>query len=277
MTAFLYLSSLSVSCSCLSNNGFFSALQELHQLTELSFEAKDERDHRVLTDCLSLLTGLESLNLSGSCRSIVSSEIEEQHLDTLTQVKQLSLRHCWLGRCRRFPTAIRSLDFYLSESPPADFVKTLMCMTNLTRLSISTFYHDLRFFHNHGVTPSQFQQELGKLQHLSIQSVLADDSFFDAVGMMTQLTSLVFSYYTVCADIYLVCPRLSNLTELMELEITSGRETCVRNGALPQLRFPKLRKLRLPLSGTDANMQKTLWKTLPCLRKMSLPEKDLDL
>ena len=250
----------------------------MYHLTKLVLPVQGERDVEDFAECMSQLTGLRSLTLSGRDLSEFPREIEEQHLMPLTQLTHLSVKYCRLGRCRRFPRGIRSLDFLFFESPPTDFVETLMSVTNLTSLSINISPGgDLRPFHGHRVTPSRFSQDLGRLKHLLIRRVLADDLFFDAVGMLTRLTSLVFSDYTVCADIYLVCPRLSNLTELKALEISSGKATCIRNGELPQLRFPKLRKLNLPLSGTDANMQKRLWKILPCLRKLSLPGKVFDL
>ena len=275
-TAFSRLSSLSVSrYSYPPNDTFFLALREMHHLTELSFESEDWRDHRVLAECLSVLTGLKSLELSGNVYSIASAEITERHLMTLTQLTQLSLKGYPLFRFRRFPTVVKSLGFRSCTSPPADFTRILMSMTNLTSLSIYRFPEDLRLFRINGVTPSQFSQKLGKLQHLSMRCVLADDAFLDALGMLTQLTSLTLGSRNNPLDPYMVCPRLANLTELMELTISPSVPTPVRNGEFPLLCLPKLRKLDLPVRCTNANMCQALLETLPCLRQMSLSGKTL--
>ena len=170
---------------------------------------------------------------------------------------------------RSFPTGLRSLDFWFLYSPPADFVETLMSMTNLTSLVIRDCLKELHLFHSDDVTPSQFSGKLAKLKHLSIRPVAVDDLFLDAVGMLTQLTSLVFGGHTASVDPYALCLHLSNLTELIELKISCLALTSIRNDEFPQLYLPKLRELDFPLSSTDANICRAMWKTLPCLRKMS--------
>ena len=275
LRVFSRLSSLSVNFHFdQPNDSFFRVLREMHQLTLLRFKAADKRDHLVLAECLSVLTGLRSLTLFG-CLPIDSHENDEEYLMTLTLLTQLTQLSLGIDRsdlCRRFPTGIQSLHISFSESPQADFVEILMTMTNLTSLSICTFPEALHLFRRYGATPSQFSQELRALKHLSIRNVVIDDLFLEALGLLTPLTSL----FLESADPYLVCPRLSNLSELMELEISSPR-TCVRNGEFPQLFLPKLRRLDLPLSGVDANVCEALLKTLPCLRKMALCGKTLDL
>ena len=274
LTAFSCLSSLSVNCRfSRPDDSFFRALLGMHHLTQLGFTADEEQDHRVLAECLSLLTGLRSLYLpplSGGSRTIHLPAIEEgQHLMTLTQLTQLMLVDLRTDHYLRFPTGIQSLHISFSESPQADFVKALMPMTNLTSLSICSFLNAVRLFHHDGVTPSQFSQELRALKYLSISRVLIDGLFLEALGMLTQLTSCQLGSSAAHVDPYLVCPRLSNLSELIDLRISSPI-TCVRNGEFPQLCLPKLRELDLSLSGVDADMRKALWKTLPCLRKLSL-------
>ncbi len=243
----------------------------MYQLTRLSFEAKEEQDHRGLAECLPSLTGLRSLTLLGSHRSIILPENEERHLMTLTQLTELSLKHYRIGCGRRFPTGIQSFTCSFSGSPPDDFPQILMSMTNLTSLSVLAPSGFERLFRPQGVTPSQFSQELRRLKHLSTLNVLIDDLFLEALDMLTQLTSLQLANNAASVDPYLLFPRSNNLSELVELKISSPVAIPVRNGGFPQLCLPKLRKLDLPLRGTDDNMCEALWKTLPCLREMSLP------
>ena len=250
----------------------------MRHLTELMFEVADERDHRILAEYLSLLTRLRSLTLTDTRRSSILPEIEEGHLMALTQLTQLSLNIDRSDRYLRLPTGIQSLHISCSGSSQSDFVEILMSMTNLSSLSIDAFSENLCLFRRHSVTPSQFSQEIGRMQNLSIQNVLIDDLFLEALGMLTRLTSLIIADDSRSpVDPYLVCPRLSNLSKLMELEISFQRVSYACDGEFPQLCLPKLRKLDLPLSGVDANMCKSLLKTLPCLRKMALSGKTVDL
>ena len=146
-------------------------------------------------------------------------------------------------------------------------------MARLTSLSVDNFSEDLHLFrHRGGVTPSQFSEELGQLKHLEMSSVVVDDAFLDALGMLTRLTSLILTSRRTPLDPYLICPRLNNLTELMELTIYSEEPTPVRNDQFPQLCLPKLRRLSLPLSGVDFDKQRALWKLHPCLRTLQCPE-----
>ena len=246
----------------------------MHRLKELSFSADDGRDHRLLMECLSLLTGLRSLCLSGKSFSIVRSEIDEQqHLMTLTQLTRLSLTFYRIDRFRRFPMGIKSLGFWLCESPPANFAEILMTMTNLTSLSINIRTKKLRLMHSYTLTSSLFLPKLERLEHLSLHSALVDDAFLEALGMLTQLTSLILYSGNGYVDPYRVCSQLSNLTELLELAILCPTSIPIRMKELPQLCLPKLRKLNLPFRRTDTNVCKALWKTLPCLRQMSLSGK----
>ena len=275
--AFSRLSSLSVSRhSYRPSNGFLRALPEMHQLTKLSFEVRLEQDHLGLAECLSSLTGLRSLSLCGSRGwTIILPGIIEHNLMTLTQLTELSLNYYRIGRGQRFPTGIQSLTCSFSGSPPANIAEILMSMTNLTSLSVLAPWSFERLFRHQGVKPSQFSQELGRLKHLSTLNVLLDDLFLEALGMLTQLTSLKMNT-TISVNLYHLLPSLSNLLELMELEI-SCPSTLVRSDEFLQLCLPKLRKFDLPLRGTDDDMRRALWKTLPCLRKMRLSGSTYDL
>ncbi len=271
---FTRLSSLSVSRnSYRPSDSFFRALREMYQLTQLSFAIGDPEaeDFRVFAECLPSLTELRSLSLSGS-RSLTTilPGIVERNLMTLTQLTELCLKNHRIGHGQRFPTGIQSLTCSFSGSPPANIAEILMSMTNLTSLSVLAPWSFERLFRHQGVKPSQFSQELGRLKHLSTLNVLVDDLFLEALGMLTQLTSLQLENTAASLDPYLLFPRSNNLSELVELKISSPVAIPVRNGGLPQLCLPKLRKLDLPLRGTDDNMRKELWKTLPCLRKMLL-------
>ena len=247
---------------------------DIHHLTSLVLQVTDEGDFKALAEFMSPLTGLRSLTLSGSRRSGTRSDIEVRHLMTLTQLTQLSLNHYRLDRCQQLPTAIRSLHFWFCESPPVDFVEVLVTMTDLTSLEIDFISKDLRLFPNNGVTPSQFSEKLGRLKHLSIQHVLNNHWFLDAVGMLTQLTSLKLVDNKASLDPHLACRQLSHLTELVELVI-SFQETLhsVSDFNFPQLYLPKLRVLELPYDDVYDNshraLWKGLWKSFPCLRSLS--------
>ena len=247
---------------------------DMHHLTSLVLQVTDEGDFKALTEFMSPLTGLRSLTLSGNRRSGIRSELEVRHLMTLTQLTQLSLNHYRLDRCQHLPMGIRSLQFGFCESPPMDFVEVLVTMTNLTSLSIDLISKRLRLFPNKRVTPSQFSEKLGRLKHLSIQHVLNNHWFLDAVGMLTQLTSLTLVDSKASLDPHIACCELSHLTELVELVI-SFQETLhsVSDFNFPQLYLPKLRVLELPYDGVYDNshraLWKGLWKSFPCLRSLS--------
>ena len=275
--AFSRLTSLSVSrYSYRPGNGFFRALEGMHLLTKLRFEAKEEQDTHVLLDCLSLLTGLRSLTLIACHGSIILHEKEERHLMTLTQLTELSLNHYGFGYCWRFPTGIQSLTCLFSGSPPGNIAEILMSMTNLTSLSILVPSGFERLFHRRSVTPFQFSQEFGRLKHLSTLNVVVDDLFLEALGMLTILTSLQLTSNAASVDPYPLFPRLNNLSELVELKISSPVATPLHNDGFPQMCLPRIRKLDLPLTGTDASMRATLAKTLPCLRDLMLPMENYD-
>ena len=268
--AFSRLSSLSVSRhSYQPRDAFFRALREMPQVTKLSFEVRVEQDHLGLAECLSSLTGLRSLAIFGSHRSINPPENEERNLMTLTQLTEFCLKDYRIGRYRRFPTGIQSFSCKLCRSPPEDFPEILMSMTNLTSLSVLAPSSIERLFRPQGVTPSQFSQELRRLKHLSTFNVMADDLFLEALGMLTQLTSLKMNTAT-SVSLYHLLPSLCNLLELMELKISCPASTLVRSDGFLQLCLPKLRQLNVPLRGTDDDMRRALWKTLPCLREMTL-------
>ena len=274
---FSRLSRLSVSRhSYQPSDSFFRALGGMHQLTKLKFEFREAQDRRGLAECLSLLTGLRSLTLLGSHRLIILPENEERQLMTLTQLTELSLKHYRIGQYRRFPTGIQSFTCLLSGSPPENMAEILMSMTNLTSLSILVPSGFERLFHRRSVTPFQFSQEFGRLKHLSTLNVVVDDLFLEALGMLTILTSLQLTSNAASVDPYPLFPRLNNLSELVELKISSPVATPLHNDGFPQMCLPRIRKLDLPLTGTDASMRAALAKTLPCLRDLSLPMEDYD-
>ena len=147
---------------------------------------------------------------------------------------------------------------YFPGKPLADFSENLMSMTNLASLSILIPFGFERLFHHRSVTPSQFSQELGSLKNLSTLNVLVNNLLLKAPGMLTQLTSLQLANNAASVDPYLSFPRSNNLSELVELEISSPAATPVRNDEFPQLCMPKVREVDLSIGGTDDNMRKAL-------------------
>ena len=276
LKAFLMLRSLSIKSYDQPDNSFLDALKEMHHLTELELPIQDEGFLEALAASASPLTGLGSLTLSGSGMWFIPP-VDERHLKSLKHLTEFSMVHYPVGRS--FPTGLRSLDLIFRDCPPVDFAEVLVTMTNLTSLDIQIphYRQELNLFHSDGVTPAQFSGKLAKLKRLSIRHVAVDDSFLDAVGMLTQLTSLFFENYITSVDPYVLYPQLSNLTELIELNIFCLALPPTRNNEFPQLCLPKLRKLDFSLSSIDANVCRAMWKTLPCLRKMSLLGKTLEL
>ena len=251
-------------------NGFLDTLKEMPRLTKLGLPVAKDEDFEAIAVSMPSLTGLRSLNLSGSRFLVASPENEEGLFASLTQLTHLSLWYHSTTSYRHFPTGIRSLGVRLCKTLQEDVAEILMCMPNLTSLSIDIVSDCPYLIDLHGVTLSLFSQELKKLKRVSLESVVVDDAFLDALGGLTQLTSLTLASRRNFVDPYVACPRLSKLTKLMQLTISPPMPTPVRNDEFPQLCFPKPSELDLPLSGVDDTMHQALLKTLPFLRKVSL-------
>ena len=266
--AFWHLSSLSMRTIFRREIGIFQALWKMHQLTKLDVAIKDQEDQQAFAASMFSLTQIRSLTLKCQMRSGIAPEITER-LSILTRLAQLSLEDLQGIHSLRLPTGVADLKLKINANRdlPVDVLDVLLPMTNLTSLDINSAAQ-LHLFHPQGAEPCRFAQELRDLKALTTRNVSVDDLFLDALEAMTQLTELSLSSARN-VDPFLVCPRLSPLSNLRVLSI-SVRRSFAGCFEFPQLCLPKLRELDLPLSDIDANAYRALLKTLPCLRKVSL-------
>ena len=72
-------------------NGFLDALKEMPHLTKLGLPVAKDEDFEAITVSMPLLTGLRSLNLSGSRFLVASPENEEGLFASLTQLTHSSV------------------------------------------------------------------------------------------------------------------------------------------------------------------------------------------
>ena len=267
------LSSLSIHSFAREEDTFFEGLLEVHHLTKLDFHRLGDRRLRAFAECMSSFTGIRSLTLRDLYHTI-PSEIEEG-LTILTQLTQLSLSPIPRNSSLRFPMGIVNLQLGYAMSLPSaslnanDFLTCLASLTNLTSLSINSG-NELRLFQADGVTPSQFSRQLSKLKDLETANVHMDDVFLDALTDMTGLTKLCLFCSASILDPYIVCPRLSPLSNLEVLKISCPERSVSRRLGLPQMHLPKLRELSLPLANTDVSERREVWQMFPCLRQFSL-------
>ena len=269
---FLCLSSISIH-NFSGENTFFEGLLEVRHLTKLDFDGLGDGRLRAFTECMSAFTGIRSLTLRDLYQTIVP-EITEG-LTILKQLTQLSLEPVPRSRPLRLPTGIVNLQLssgvILPRASPDvnEYLTDLTSLTNLTSLWIDSG-DKLRLFQPGGVTPSQFSRQLSKLKDLETMDVIVDDLFLEALTDVTGLTKLCLFCSTSILDPYIVCPRLSPLSNLEVLKILCSAYPASRRLGLPQMHLPKLRELDLPLSGTDVNMRREVWQTFPCLRQFML-------
>ena len=267
--AFWHLSSLSMRTTYRRENGIFQALWEMYQLTKLDVAVKDQADQQAFAASMFSLTQIRSLTLKCQMRSGIAPEITER-LSILTRLTQLSLADIQGSHSLRLPTGIADFKLKINANRdlPVDVFDVLLPMTNLTSLDIYSVAQ-LHLFHPQGAEPCRFAQELRDLKVLTTRNVSVDDLFLDALEAMTQLTELRLSSARN-VDPFLVCPRLSPLSNLRVLSISVRRSFAGCRFEFPPLCLPKLRELDLPLSDIDANAHRALLKTVPCLRKVSL-------
>ena len=272
------LSGLSIHNFARGEDTFFEGLVEVHHLTKLHFYRLGGGRLRAFAECMSSFTGLRSLTLRDDYQTILP-EIAER-LTILTQLTELSLDSIKRSRSLRLPTGIVNLQLgyavkYAAASPGInEYLPDLTSLTNLTSLSIKSS-EELRLFQPGGVTPSQFSRQLRGLKDLKTSNVLMDELFLDALTTLTQLTQLCLDSLAYLADPYIVCPRLSSLSNLEVLKISYRKNDVSRRFAFPQMRLPKLKELELPFERTSASARRELWQTLPCLRKFMLFGKTL--
>ena len=246
---------------------------EVHHLTKLDFDGLGDGRLRAFAECMSSFTGIRSLTLNDLDQTILP-EITDG-LTILTQLTELSLnpikRNCPL----RFPPGIVNLQLSFGAILPRDsldvngYLTDLTSLTNLTSLWIDSG-NKLRLFQPGGVTPSQFSRQLSKLKDLETMDVIVDDSFLEALTDMTGLTKLCLFCCASRVDPYIVCPRLTPLSNLKVLRIWCSEYPVSCGIGLPQMDLPKLRELDLPLSGTDVSARREVWQTFPCLRQFTL-------
>ena len=268
-SAFWHLSSLSIRTVYRRESGLFQALWEMYQLTKLDVTIKDQEDQQAFAACTFSLTQIRSLTLRCQMRSGLAPEITGR-LSVLTRLTQLSLEDVQGSHSLRLPTGIADLTLKLNSSHdlPVDVLGVLLPMTNLTSLDIHSAAQ-LHLFRPPGAAPGRFSQELRDLKALTTRNVSVDHLFLDALAAMTELTELrLASIRNV--DLFLVCHRLSRLSNLRVLSISVRRSFAVCSFEFPPLCFPRLRELDLPLTDIDVNTYKALLRTLPCLQKVSL-------
>ena len=243
----------------------------MQHLTRLDFAATEERDKQAFADCIFSLTGLRSLSLWKDTSSVISTEITDR-LTLLTRLTQLSLGSTPEEDCSlRFPTGIVDLELSSTLGLPQDLGETILGVKHLTSLKIQN--HSPSSYLEMPEHPTEFNFHVDVLirsYNLETDTVLMSNSFLDALVSLTGLKKL-FIRSRKRVDPYFVCPRLSRLSNLRELQIPApnGRFSDSRAG-LPKLRLPKLRSLVLYVNNINTNKRRKIWKACPCLNEVWL-------
>ena len=281
--AFRRLSSLSIHLASQQTDSFFQALTGMQHLTRLDFTAVKERDKQAFAECISSLTGLRSLTLWKEESSsiiveitnhlILSPEITD-HLTLLTRLTQLSLGSISETQSLRFPTGIVDLKLRSVQGLPPSLAKSIVPLRNLTTLKIQ----NLCVFDLHMVARTLSRhpeiEYSSFANQLITDCVLTSNNFLNVLGSLTGLTKLHLESRKRM-DPYIVCPRLSCLSNLRALKIYSFWDFKKGGIGLPQLSLPKLRVFVLRVRDIDTNECRKMWKACPCLKEILLRGKRL--
>ena len=241
----------------------------MQHLTHLYFSATEERDNRALAECIFSLTELRSLTLWKHAAAPDISPETTDRLTLLTHLTQLSLGYVSEAHSLCFPTGIVDLTLDSKERLPLDLAQSIGNLRNLRALKLGSHCTmDVRKV-TRGFSLYCSVEDPRFLDRLMTDTVLMNDNFLHVLGSLTGLTTLVLRSRKR-VDPYIVCPRLSPLSNLRKLEIYSRCDYSMSGKGMPQFSLPKLRALTLPIMSTSIHQHQKIWEPFPCLYRVWL-------
>ena len=157
--SFLHLSSLTIGSYVRRDARFFEALQQMRQLTSLTFTVASDRDKSGFLESMPSLTGLRSLSLSYVGIPGISYEITKR-LSVLSQLTRLCLSDLLEDQPLRLPKELVDLCLFSKYSFPEDLSEQLAALTDLTSLKMHS-YEELHLFHSDGMRPIRLSTNSG--------------------------------------------------------------------------------------------------------------------